>query len=45
MLKLTQLVRRSDAAAVQQLTKTVWAVRLGSLVTIKFQRKVADANS
>jgi hypothetical protein len=44
MLKLVQLVRRSEEETVQQL-KTVWAVRLGSLVTIKFQRKVADADS
>jgi hypothetical protein len=44
MLKLFQLVRRQETEAVQQL-KTVWAVRLGSLVTIKVQRKVTDADS
>jgi hypothetical protein len=44
MLKLSQLVKRREDQAVQQL-KTVWAVRLGSLLTIKIQRKVTDANS
>jgi hypothetical protein len=44
MLKLFQLVRRSENQAASQL-KTVLAVRLGSLVTIKFQRKDADADS
>jgi hypothetical protein len=44
MLKLVQLVRGSQDQAVQQ-QQTVWAVRLGNLLTIKFQRKVADADS
>jgi hypothetical protein len=43
MLKLFQLVRSKEDRTVQQL-KTVWAVRLGTLVTIKVQRKI-DADS
>jgi hypothetical protein len=44
MLKLFQLVRKREVQTVQQV-KTVWAVKLGSLLTIKFQRKIADADS
>jgi hypothetical protein len=44
MLKLFQLVHKPDASSANQL-KTVLAVRLGNLVTIKFQRKVIDADS
>jgi hypothetical protein len=40
---LFQLVRRSEEQTVQQM-KTVWAVKLGNLVTIKVQRKT-DADS
>jgi hypothetical protein len=39
-----QLVRGSEDQAAGQL-KTVWAVRLGGRLTIKFQRKLTDANS
>jgi hypothetical protein len=39
MLKLGQLVRSSEDRAVQQL-KTVAVVRMGRLLTIKFQRKI-----